>query len=80
MELREILLSIQTGFSLVNVAVVCAILESISGLEPMSVTTEPRHVKLVTDTSVCSFTLIYVLMPLVFFVISLVFSAVISMP
>ena len=34
LELREILLSIQTGFSLVNAAVVCAILESISGLEP----------------------------------------------
>ena len=31
-ELREILLSFQTGFSLVNAAVVCAILESISGL------------------------------------------------
>ena len=37
LELREILLSIQTGFSLVNAAVVCAILESISGLEPSSV-------------------------------------------
>ena len=34
LELREILLSIQTGFSLLNAAVVCAILESISGLEP----------------------------------------------
>ena len=34
LELREILLSIQIGFSLVNAAVVCAILESISGLEP----------------------------------------------
>ena len=33
LELREILLSIQTCFSLVNVAVACAILESISGLE-----------------------------------------------
>ena len=31
LELREILLSFQTGFSLVNAAVVCAILESISG-------------------------------------------------
>ena len=31
LELTEILLSIQTGFSLVNAAVVCAILESISG-------------------------------------------------
>ena len=34
LELREILSSIQTGFSLVNAAVVCAILESISGSEP----------------------------------------------
>ena len=33
-ELREILLSFQTGFNLVNAAVVFAILESISGLEP----------------------------------------------
>ena len=41
LELREILLSFQTGFNLVNVAVVCAILESISGLEPSSVVTEP---------------------------------------
>ena len=48
LELREILLSIQTGFSLVNAAVVCAILESISGLEPSSVIIEPRYLKLVT--------------------------------
>ena len=48
LKLREILLSIQIGFSLVNVAVVCAILESISGLEPSSVITEPRYLKLVT--------------------------------
>ena len=47
-ELIEILLSIQTGFSLVNAAVVCAILESISGLEPSSVVIEPRCLKLVT--------------------------------
>ena len=47
-ELREIFLSFQTGFSLVNAAVVCAILESISGLELSSVITEPRHFKLVT--------------------------------
>ena len=33
LELREILLSFQTGFNLVNAAVVCAILESISGLD-----------------------------------------------
>ena len=34
LELREILLSIKTGFCLVNAAVVGAILECISGLEP----------------------------------------------
>ena len=44
LELREVLLSIQTGFSHVNAAVVCAVLESISGLEPSSVLTEPRSV------------------------------------
>ena len=41
LELREILVSIRIGFSLVNAAVVCAILESISGLESTSVITEP---------------------------------------
>ena len=46
MELREIVLSIQTCFSLVSASVVCAILESISGLEPSSVITEPRYLKL----------------------------------
>ena len=60
LELREILLSIQTGFSLVNAAVARAILESISGLEPSSVTTEPRYLKLVTVSSFCPFTLIQV--------------------
>ena len=48
LELREILLSFQTGFNLVDAAVVYAILESISGLEPSSVITEPRYLKLVT--------------------------------
>ena len=57
LELREILLSIQTGFSLVNAAVACAILESISGLEPSSVITEPRYLKLVTVSSLCPFNL-----------------------
>ena len=52
LELRGILLSFQTGFNLVNVAVVCAILESISGLEPSSVITEPRHLKLVTVNTI----------------------------
>ena len=47
LELREILLSFQVGFDLVNAAVVCAILECISGLEPSSFITEPRYLKLV---------------------------------
>ena len=47
LELREIL-SFQIGFSLVNAAVVCAVLESISGFEPSSVISEPRYLKLVT--------------------------------
>ena len=34
LELREMLLSFETGFNLVNVAVVCAILESTLGVEP----------------------------------------------
>ena len=63
LELREILLSIQTAFSLVNAAVVCAILDSISGLEPSSVITEPRYLKLVTLSSLCPFALISVLVP-----------------
>ena len=58
----------------------CHVLESISDLEPSSVITELRYLKLVTVSSFCPFTLISVLMPLVLFVISLVFSALISMP
>ena len=80
MEQKEILLSFKTGFTLVNAAVVCAILESISDLEPSSVIMKPRYLKLVTVSSFCPLTLIYVLMPLVLFVINLVFSALISMP
>ena len=80
MELREILLSFQTGFSLVNAAVVCAILESISGLALSSVITEPGYLKFVTVSRFCPFTLISVLMPLVLFVISWIFLALISMP
>ena len=58
LELREILLSIQTGFSLVNAAVVCVILENISGLEPSSVITEPWYLKLVNVSSFYPFTFI----------------------
>ena len=45
LELREIFLSFQSGINLINAAVVCAILESISGLEPSSVITEPGYLK-----------------------------------
>ena len=76
--LREILLSFQTGFSLVNAAVVFAILESISGLEPSLVITQPRYLKLVTVSSFCPFALISVLTPLVLFVYSLVVSALLK--
>ena len=52
LELREILLSFQTGFSLVNAAVVCAILESMSGLELSSVIIEPDNLELLKVLSV----------------------------
>ena len=42
LELRGMLLSFQTGFNLVSAIVVCAVLESISGLEFLSDTTEPK--------------------------------------
>ena len=41
LKLKEILLSIQTGFSLVDAAVVCAILVGISGLEPHQLQMSP---------------------------------------
>ena len=42
---------------IVNDTVVCAILESTWGLEPSSVKTEPRYLKLVTVSSFCPFNL-----------------------
>ena len=83
LELRVILLPFQTVLNLVSAAVACAILESISGLEPSSFITEPRYLKLVTVSSFCLFIFISALislMPLALFVISLVFLALISMP
>ena len=44
---------IPNGFKLVNAAVVCAIMESNSSLEPSS---EPRYLKLATVSSHCPFT------------------------
>ena len=46
---RDMLLSLQMGFSFVRSAVACAILERTSGLEPSSETTAPRYLKLVTE-------------------------------
>ena len=60
LELREMLLSFQACFNRVSAAVVCANLESISGLEPSSVLAEPRYLKFVTVSSFCPFTLISV--------------------
>ena len=60
LQLKEILLSLQTGFNLVNAAVVCTTLENTSGLEPSSVITEPRYLKLVIVSSFCPFILISV--------------------
>ena len=79
LELKEMLLSFQTGFNLVNTAVVRAILVSISCVKPSSVITESRHLKHVIVSNFCPYTLIPVLMPLVLFVISLAFLALISM-
>ena len=72
LELTEMLLLFKTVINLVNADVIYAILESISGLKPSSVITEPRYLKLVTILSFYPFTLICVLMLLVLFVIRLV--------
>ena len=42
-EPRDMLLSLQMGFSVVRAAVACAILERASGLGPSSETTAPRY-------------------------------------
>ena len=56
-------------------------LETVTSFKyPGLVITEPRYLKVVTVSSFCPFILISVLMPLVLFVMSLVFSARISMP
>ena len=75
---RDMLLSLQMGFSFVRAAVDCAILETTSGFEPSSETTAPRYLKLVTVPDFCPFIFISLWMPLALFVINLVFSALIS--
>ena len=79
LKLIEMLLSFQTGFNRVSAAVVYALLESISGVEPSLVTSDARDLKLVAVSSLRPFTLIFVLMPLVLFVINVVFSSLTSM-
>ena len=56
-------MSFQTGFNLVSAAFICAIRESISGLEPSSVITAPRYLKPTTVSSFCTFTLISQFIP-----------------
>ena len=75
---RDMLLSLQMGFSFVRAAVACAVLERTSGLEPSSETTAPSYLKRVTGPNFCPFTCISLWMPLTLFVIGLVFSALIS--
>ena len=70
---RDMLLSLQTGFSYVIAAVVFAILER--GFEPSSETIAPRYLKLVAISSFYPLSLISLLMPLAPCAISLVFSA-----
>ena len=52
------LLSIHAGYAIVSTAVVCAILEMISGLDPSLLTAEPRYLKLDTVSSLWPFALI----------------------
>ena len=69
LELTEMLPSFKAAFNLVNTAVICAI-----------PAWNPHQVHLSSSTwSFCPFTFISLLMPLVLFVINLVFSALISM-
>ena len=66
------------GFSFERAAVASAILKRTFGLEPSSETTAPWYLKLVTVLNFCPLTFISLWMPLVLFVIGLIFSALIS--
>ena len=79
LELIAMFLSFQTTFNLVTVTVVWAILDSTSGLDPLSDTIAPRYLKLWTVSSFLLSMAMSVL-PLVLFVINCVFSALICMP
>ena len=68
-ELMAMFLSFQMTFSLVTAAVVWAILDSTSGLDPSSDTIAHRYLKLRTVSSFLLSMVMSVLMPLVLFVI-----------
>ena len=63
-----------------NVANAAVVWARISGLDPSSAMIAPRYLKLLTQSSFSPLILMSVLMPLVFLVIGLVFSALICMP
>ena len=71
-------LSLQIGFSFVKAAVALAILERTSGLEPSSETSALKVLEACTVPRFCPFTLISLMLLFALFVVSLVFSALIS--
>ena len=56
---KDMLFSLQMGFSFVRAAVAYAVLQRVSGLEPSFETTTPRYLNLVTVPSFCPFTFIW---------------------
>ena len=80
LELMAMFLSFQMTFSLVTAAVVWAVLDSTSGLDPSFGTLAPRYLKLRTVLSCFLSMVMSVLKPLVLFAINWVFSALICMP
>ena len=78
LELMAMFLSFQMTFSLVTAAVVWAILDSTSGLDPSSYTNSSQIFKATVSNFLFSMVM-SVLMPLVLFVINWVFSALICM-
>lgn len=79
-ELIEMFLLFHIGFNFVSAAVVCAILERISGLDPSSVIIPPKYLKLVTGSSCLLLIIMSLAKPSGLLVITLAFSALIPMP
>ena len=76
---RDMLISLQMGFSFVRAAVACAVLERSSGLEPSSETTARSKVlEACYSAQLLPLTSSSLWMPLALFFIRLVFSALIS--